>query len=147
VRLLCGEEVMARQLQPVGAGVLLGLLVLVVAGRADEAVAVKAIEKLGGTVTVDDKRPGKPILGIDLYGTDIPDAELKGLKSCARRSRSGPGFSLHWAGPPATFDDGFVTSRPYPPDFPRLSEIRPSQDAPVAANPFDRLATHSRPAD
>jgi len=39
---------MARQRGTVGAGVLLGLLVLAVAGRADEAEAVKVIEKLGG---------------------------------------------------------------------------------------------------
>jgi len=39
---------MARQRGTVGAGVLLGLLVLALTGRADEAEAVKVIEKLGG---------------------------------------------------------------------------------------------------
>src|SRR5215475_13276451 len=43
-RVALGENIMARQQWAVGAGVLLGLLVLVVAGRADEAAAVKAIE-------------------------------------------------------------------------------------------------------
>jgi hypothetical protein len=37
---------MVRQQGAVGAGVLLGLLVLAVAGRADEAAAVKLVEKL-----------------------------------------------------------------------------------------------------
>jgi hypothetical protein len=43
--LLSRRKVMARQRVKVGAGVLLGLLVLAVAGRADEAAAVKVIEK------------------------------------------------------------------------------------------------------
>ena len=43
---------------------LLGLLVLALADRADEAAAVKAVEKLGGRVTVDAKRPGKPVVGV-----------------------------------------------------------------------------------
>src|SRR5437763_378180 len=71
---------MARQRGTVGAGVLLGLLVLAVAGRADEAAAVKAIEKLGGQVTVDADRPGKPVVGVDLWRTEVTDAELKELK-------------------------------------------------------------------
>ncbi len=37
---------MVRQRGAEGGGMLLGLLVLAVAGRADEAAAVKAIEKL-----------------------------------------------------------------------------------------------------
>jgi len=64
--------------------VLLGLLALAVAGRADEAAAVKAIEKLGGRVTRDDNRPGKPVVFVDLRGPQVTDAglkELKGLKS------------------------------------------------------------------
>src|SRR5437773_1167663 len=64
----------------VDGGVLLGLLVLVLAGRADEASAVKAIEKLGGKVRVDDKRLGKPIVEVDLGNTEVPDAGLKELK-------------------------------------------------------------------
>src|SRR5262249_22360996 len=54
--------------------------VLVVAGRADEAAVVKMIEKLGGRVTRDDNRPGKPVVFVDLRGTKITDAGLKELK-------------------------------------------------------------------
>jgi internalin A len=71
---------MARQRGAVGGGVLLGLLALVVAGRADEAAAVKAVEKLGGRVIVDTKRPGKPVVGVDLDRTKVTDADLKELK-------------------------------------------------------------------
>src|SRR5215510_11853533 len=71
---------MARHRGAVGAGVLLGLLVLVVTGRADEAAAVKAIEKLGGKVTRDDKLPGKPVVAVDLGSTTVTDAGLKELK-------------------------------------------------------------------
>ncbi|HKB37026.1 MAG TPA: hypothetical protein VKD72_11265, partial [Gemmataceae bacterium] len=85
---------MARQRGTVGAGVLLGLLVLAVAGCSgkpepekneqpgvkDEQSAVKAIEKLGGTVRVDAKRPGKPVVDVDLSGTTVAGAELKELK-------------------------------------------------------------------
>ncbi|HKB40670.1 MAG TPA: hypothetical protein VKD72_29865, partial [Gemmataceae bacterium] len=52
------EDIMVRQRGTVGTGVLLGLLALGMAGRADEAAAVKMVEKLGGSVMRDDKRPG-----------------------------------------------------------------------------------------
>src|SRR5262249_42074159 len=71
---------MARQQWAVGAGVLLGLLALAVAGRADEAATLKMIEKLGGSVMRDDKLPGKPVVWVDLRGTKITDAGLKELK-------------------------------------------------------------------
>src|SRR5262249_54117711 len=71
---------MVPQQWAVGTGVLLGLLGLTVAGRADEPATVKAIEKLGGTVTRDDEIAGKPVVGVDLGGTKITDADLKGLK-------------------------------------------------------------------
>src|SRR5215475_13193908 len=71
---------MARQRGAVGAGVLLGLLALAVTGRADEAAAVRAIQKLGGGIAVDDKRPGKPVVGVYLSHTDVTDAELRELK-------------------------------------------------------------------
>ena len=77
----------------VGGGVLLGLLVLVLAGRADEAKAVKAVEKLGGKVTVDDKRPGKPVVGVDLSNTKVTDAGLKELedsRACRRWTSAAP---------------------------------------------------------
>src|SRR5438094_747126 len=50
------------------------------AARADEASAVKAVEKLGGTVTRDDKLPGKPVIAVNLAGTQVTDAGLKELK-------------------------------------------------------------------
>src|SRR5437660_2661929 len=53
---------------------------LSVAARADEASAVKAIEKLGGKVTRDDKLPGKPVIEVNLAGTQVKDAGLKELK-------------------------------------------------------------------
>ncbi len=72
---------MARQRGTVGAGALLGLLVLAVTGRADEAAAVKAIEKLGGRVRVDDRQPGAPVVvGVDFHFTEVTDAGLKELK-------------------------------------------------------------------
>src|SRR5438874_4326071 len=62
----------------VGVGLLLACLSG--AARADEASAVKAVEKLGGTVTRDDKLPGKPVIGVNLAGTQVTDAGLKELK-------------------------------------------------------------------
>src|SRR5437899_2450557 len=50
------------------------------AARADEATAVKAVENLGGKVTRDDKRPGKPVIGVNLNSTGVTDAGLKELK-------------------------------------------------------------------
>jgi hypothetical protein len=49
-------------------------------GRADEAAAVETIKKLGGKVTVDAKRPGKPVVGVNLDNTTVTDAGLKELK-------------------------------------------------------------------
>src|SRR5262245_44671608 len=70
---------MARQRGAV-AGVLLGLLALGVAGRADEAASVKMIEKLGGRVTRDDKQPGKLVVEVDLHDTKVTDRDLKVLQ-------------------------------------------------------------------
>jgi len=61
-------------------GVLLGWLLLVAGGRADEAAAVKSIEKLGGQVTVDDSQPGKPVAGVNLVRSPATDTALKQLK-------------------------------------------------------------------
>src|SRR5438128_612670 len=47
--------------------------------RADEASAVKAVEKLGGKVTRDDKLPGKPVIGVHLHEIGVTDAALKEL--------------------------------------------------------------------
>src|SRR5262249_47628159 len=55
-------------------------LVLVAASRADEAAAVKAVEKLGGKVRVDHKRPGNPVVEVDLSHVELSDAGLKELR-------------------------------------------------------------------
>src|SRR5260370_308873 len=71
---------MVRQQRTVGGGVLLGLLVLSTMNQTDEAKAVKVVKKQGGEVTVDTKRPGKPVVGVALMGTAVTDAGLKALK-------------------------------------------------------------------
>jgi hypothetical protein len=43
--------------------------------------AVAAIEKLGGTVEVDETRPGRPVVGVDLSRSSITDADLVLLKA------------------------------------------------------------------
>ena len=60
-------------------GVLLGLLILVVTGRADEATSVKEMLGRWLMVTVDVGRPGKPVVGLDLSRARITDGELKNL--------------------------------------------------------------------
>src|SRR5438874_12707779 len=70
---------MAQQRSTTAGGVVVGLLLLVGAGWADEAAAVQAIKKLGGTVEVDAQRPGKPVLEVYLGNTKITDAGLKEL--------------------------------------------------------------------
>jgi hypothetical protein len=55
-------------------------LVSVVYVHADEAAALKAIERLEGKVTRDDDAPGKPVTGVELSGPQVTDASLKVLK-------------------------------------------------------------------
>src|SRR5947209_8449662 len=38
------------------------------------------IEKLGGRVALDEATPGSPVVGVDLRGTQITDADLGHLK-------------------------------------------------------------------
>src|SRR5204862_328520 len=45
-----------------------------------EVKAVEAITKLGGKVTRDDKLPGKPVIGVSFFGTQVTDAGLKELE-------------------------------------------------------------------
>jgi hypothetical protein len=71
---------MMRQRWAGGTGVVLAFLVLSAAGRADEAEAVKAIEKAGGKITVDDKLPAKPVVGVLLWGPGVKVEVLKELK-------------------------------------------------------------------
>ena len=42
----------------------------------EEAAAIAAIEKLGGTVEVDEKRPEKPVVSVHLRDTKVTDARL-----------------------------------------------------------------------
>src|SRR5215831_14460926 len=65
---------MVRHRGMLGGGALLGLLVLSAASRADEAAAVKAVQKLGGNVI------GKPVTFVNLLGTKVTDVGLKELK-------------------------------------------------------------------
>ena len=47
-----------------------------------EAKVVAEIEELGGKVTIDEKSPEKPVVGVDLKGTQVTDiglAHLEGL--------------------------------------------------------------------
>lgn len=62
----------------------IGLLVLLLSTHAaaqdkskpTRAKAVAAIKKLGGRVTVDGKRPGKPVTGVDLDDTKLKELWL-----------------------------------------------------------------------
>jgi hypothetical protein len=57
-------------------------LVLPIAGRADEAAAIQIVEKLGGKVFVDDKRPGKPVVSVAFYEENKSiDAALQALSA------------------------------------------------------------------
>ena len=49
--------------------------------RADEAEdkAVAFMKKIGGKVIRDEKAPGKPVVTVDLLGTQLTDAGLKEL--------------------------------------------------------------------
>lgn len=60
---------------------LLGLLVLTLPGRADEAAAIEAVKKLDGWVIFDAGRPGIPVVAVNLGHTqDRRSTEgLKGL--------------------------------------------------------------------
>ena len=54
------------------------LMILATQLRADETAAVKAIEKLGGKVTVDETKPGKPVVGVFfIRGEHVTDAVMK----------------------------------------------------------------------
>ena len=50
------------------------------AAGSPEDAAVKAVEKLGGKVERDDEQPGRPVVEVSLAGTQVTDADLKGLK-------------------------------------------------------------------
>ena len=64
----------------------LGFLLAVVASgwaaepNPEESQAVTGIKKLGGRVTVDEKSPAQPVIGVDLGFTAVTDAGLAHLK-------------------------------------------------------------------
>ena len=56
------------------------VFIMAPAVHADEASALKAIEKVEGKVTRDEVTPGMPITAIELAGPRVTDALLKELK-------------------------------------------------------------------
>ena len=48
--------------------------------NTDQAKAIADIKQLGGTVTLDEKSPGKPVISVDLHGTKVTDAGLENLQ-------------------------------------------------------------------
>lgn len=48
--------------------------------NANRAKAIAEIEKLGGKVTVDEKTPGTPVIGVGLCGDRVTDAGLEYLR-------------------------------------------------------------------
>jgi hypothetical protein len=78
-----GDSVMVRQQGTVGAGVLLGLLVLAVVGcgekprpEKDEPSAVQKVKQLDGRVTMDSESPGEPVVGVNIDLTNLTDPDL-----------------------------------------------------------------------
>jgi hypothetical protein len=79
---------MVRQRGATRRGCGVALILLAIAGCAkkaapveDEAVAVTALEKMGGRVTVDAKRLGNPVVGVDLRDTQVTVARVKELEA------------------------------------------------------------------
>src|SRR5262245_53539900 len=71
---------MLRQRVKLVAATIVALVVAAAIGRADEAEVVKAIEKAGGQVRVDDKQPEKPVVTVILWGPGFKGEMLKDLK-------------------------------------------------------------------
>ena len=61
-------------------GALAAVVILTGAVRADEADAIKLVERLGGKIKRDDKQPGKPVVEVNLSVKKVTDADLKQLK-------------------------------------------------------------------
>jgi internalin A len=68
-----------RQALACGLVVLTAVLLGPVGLRADEAAALAWVAKHGGTVTRAEKKPGRPVVGVDLRFRKVTDAELKEL--------------------------------------------------------------------
>src|SRR4051794_27320339 len=54
---------------------------------SEEAEAVAAIEKLGGRVERDEKRPNKPVVLVSLYSTKVTDVNLVHLECLKKLKR------------------------------------------------------------
>lgn len=70
------------QARMISAVAVLTLLVLTCKGlRADETEdnVVRAIAKLGGSVSRDEKTEAKPVIAVDFVGTKVTDAGLRDL--------------------------------------------------------------------
>ena len=63
-----------------GAGLVVALLIVAGLVRADEAAAVKVIEKAGGKIMMDDNQPEKPVVGVIMWGPGFNGDLLKQLK-------------------------------------------------------------------
>ena len=50
------------------------------APTVSEEKAIAAIEKLGGRIERDDKKPGNPVRSVSFWGTQLTDAGLKELQ-------------------------------------------------------------------
>jgi hypothetical protein len=48
--------------------------------NSEQAKAIAELEKLGGKVTIDDRSPDKPVIDVELTGTEVTDAGLEHLK-------------------------------------------------------------------
>src|SRR4051794_41001541 len=61
-------------------GAVLAVVLLCGVARADETAAVKMVEKYRGEIERDEKQPNRPVIGVDLRGSQVTDAGLKELK-------------------------------------------------------------------
>jgi len=48
--------------------------------NSDQAKSIAEIKRLGGKVALDEKTPGKPVIEVDLWDTNVTDTELEHLK-------------------------------------------------------------------
>ena len=55
--------------------------------KEGQAKAIAAIEKLGGRVTVDEKSPGKPVVGVRLSDANVTDADLEHIEALTNLRR------------------------------------------------------------
>src|SRR4051812_2901043 len=71
---------MTRRRWRVGTGLAAALLLVAALARADEATAIKVLEKAKATLLVDDRKPEKPVVGVVMWGAGYNGGLLKELK-------------------------------------------------------------------